>query len=108
MTQRLLSRLRAANRQLARLVIATAPDPEDHELLERLLDKRDEVVWQINRIMLSELTASVAQIDAACEQLDAATARLKLLTARIESIDEAIDVANGVIGIAAGIATKVV
>ena len=102
----LLAGLYRARRELTRLVIATAPHADEQDLLELLLDERDLLVWQINRIDLSELTASVAQMTAACAVVDHATDQLKSLTSTIANVNKALALSAEIIGVAGGIASK--
>ncbi len=104
----LLDRLYRARRELTRLIIATSPKPDEHEQLEKLLDERDKLVWEINRINLSELTAATAQVETACEAIASATEQLKSLTSTIENINKGLALASEIVGAASGLAAKLV
>jgi hypothetical protein len=103
----LLDRLYAARKQLNRLIILTAPQPDEVDKLEQLLERQNKLVWQINRLAQSDLVASAAGIDKACAGIDASTKKLQALTAKVHNIAKAITQADKVIAIAAAIATAV-
>jgi aspartate oxidase len=103
---KLVEKLYAARKQLARLIIRISPEPGEVKQLETLLERQNELVAQINRLNLSALVASTAGIAKATDEIDKATKKLKALTAKAHSIAKAIAVADKVIAIAAAIATK--
>ena len=103
----LLETLYAARRQLTLLIVRTAPLPNEEASLEDLLEARDRLVWTINRINLSELTASLAQSTDACDEIEAAVEKLKALTATVSNIDKALGITATVLNAASAVLGKI-
>jgi hypothetical protein len=104
--EQLLDSLYLARRKVTRLIVLTARDPEQAEVLQRLNDQRERLVWQINIINLSELTASLAQIDQAEEVIARSTNELQALTATAANIDKTLTITGEILGVVAGLVTK--
>jgi len=104
---KLLDSLYAARKQLNRLIIATAPEPDEVDELEVLLEKQNKLVWEINRLVQSELVASAAGLAKASAAIDQSTKKLRALTAKVHNIAKAIATADKVIAIVAAVVTKI-
>lgn len=102
----LLDRLYLARRELTRLIVFTAPRHDEVERLERLVYERDQLVWQINRINQSELTASLAEVGRAVDAIDAAVGRLRVLAATAANIEKASSITGAILEVAGGLASK--
>lgn len=102
----LLVKLRAARKQLGRLVLHIKPARDEVKALEKLLDRQNELVGHINRLNLSALVAASAGIIDQAAAIDAATKKLTALTAKAHNVAKAIEIADKVIAVAAAIATK--
>ena len=102
----LIEKLYAALKQLDRLIDHLAPEDDEVEQAEELLNKHSELVAHINRLNMSALVASTATITKDAAAIDNATKKLKSLTAEAHNIATVIEVADKVIAVAAAIATK--
>jgi hypothetical protein len=104
----LLESLYAARRELTRIIVATGAQNVTADALQQLLQRRDRITWTINRILVSDLTSSLAEIDEACTAIDAVTTQLQKVTTTASDLADALvlsanvlDVATRLVGIAA-------
>jgi hypothetical protein len=98
-----LDGLYAARRELTRIIVATATQTVPGDALQQLLQQRDHIVWTINRILVSDLTSSLADIVKLSEAIEDSTKQLKALTSTAEDVAKAINIASQVLGAAAGL-----
>ena len=104
MNHDLLDALYAARRELTRIIVATAVENVSTDSLQELLQQRDHIIWVINRILVSDLTSSLADVTKACGAIEDSTTQLKTLTSTAADVAKAISIANQVLGAAAGLA----
>ena len=103
MNHDLLDGLYATRRELTRLLVQTATENVPTSVLQELIQKRDHVIWTVNRILASDLTSSLADVSKAVDAIDASTDGLKALTGKAEDIAKAIGIANQVFTAAEGL-----
>lgn len=103
----LIAELKVFNKQLTRLIIHTAPNGDADEL-EQLLEVRDGVRVQIERLMLQAQTTSLAQIRDCCETLASTSSELRAIDARSENITKALGIAAKTLKVVAAVTSKLV
>lgn len=96
----LLESMYGARRELTRIIVGTGAQNVTADVLQQLLQRRDRVTWTINRILVSDLTSSLAQIDQACTAIDAATTQLRKVTSTEADIAQALALSAGVLAVA--------
>lgn len=103
MNHDLLDGLYATRRELTRIIVDTASQTVPPDALQQLLQQRDHIVWTINRILVSDLTASLADINKTTTALDDSTKQLKELTSTAADVAKAISIASQVLAAAGGL-----
>jgi len=103
MSHDLLDGLYAARRELTRIIVATASQTVPPESLQQLLQQRDHIVWTINRILVADLTSSLADLDKAISGVEDGTKQLKDLTSTAADVTKAINIVSQIVGAAAGL-----
>ncbi len=103
MNHDLLDGLYASRRELTRIIVATASQKVPEDSLEQLLQQRDHIVWTINRILLSQLTASLADIHGATESIGHSTDELAKLASTAKDVSKAINIAGQILSAAGGL-----